>query len=253
MLQAYTNKVSSGMQSSGISPAPIATDSQSETDSRSHAKMNIGIIGSGNMGTALGAIWARAGHSVSFAFSRSPEKLAQIAEATGHGATATSVAEAVNSCDVLFISVWPGELSSVFSSPTAWAGKIIISCSSGLRPDFSGQTVGLPTDLTKSVAETIAALVPEAHVVEAFNLTFAETLKAPDRDFKGQRPTVCYCGDTPSAKAIAHGLIEAAGYEAIDAGGISTARAMETLATAWVQFAAVSGLFPNLALKALRR
>ncbi len=215
--------------------------------------MKIGIIGSGNMGAALGAIWARSGHTVRFAFSRTPEKLTRLASEAGHGATAATVADAVRASDVLFISVWPGELPGVFAAPADWAGKIIISCSSGLRPDFAGQTVGLPTELVESVAETIAALAPAAHVVEAFNLTFAETLKAPDRDFQGERPTVCYCGDASSAKAIAHSLIEAAGYEAVDAGGLRTARAMETLATAWVQFAAVSGLFPNVAFKALRR
>lgn len=194
--------------------------------------MNIAIIGSGNMGAALGSIWVRSGHTVRFAFSRSPEKLAALAEAAGHGATVATVDDAVRASDVLFISVWPTELHQVFATPAAWVGKIVVTCSSGLRPDFTGQTVGLPTALVESIAETIAALAPAAHIVEAFNLTFAETLKSPDRDFGGQRPTVCYCGDAPAAKAAAHALIEAAGYEALDAGGLRTARALETLATA---------------------
>jgi predicted dinucleotide-binding enzyme len=215
--------------------------------------MKIGIIGSGNMGAPLGAIWARAGHTVRFAFSRSPEKLTELATAAGHGATAATVDEAVRASEVLFVSVWPSALHGVFSAPNDWAGKIILSCSSGLHPDFSGRTIGLPTDLVESVAETIAALAPKAYVVEAFNLTFAEILASPDRNFRGLRPTLCYCGDAPAAKAAAHALIEAAGYEAVDSGGLSTARALETLATAWVQFAAVSGLFPHLGLKILRR
>jgi hypothetical protein len=42
-------------------------------------------------------------------------------------------------------------------------------------------------------------------------------------------------------------------YEAVNAGSLKVARSLETLATAWVQFAVASGLFPNLGLKALRR
>ncbi|MCU0566940.1 MAG: hypothetical protein MUF49_10120 [Oculatellaceae cyanobacterium Prado106] len=43
------------------------------------------------------------------------------------------------------------------------------------------------------------------------------------------------------------------GYEAVNAGNLKVARSLKTLATAWVQFAVASGLFPNLGLKALRR
>ncbi len=215
--------------------------------------MNIGIIGTGNMGSALGALWSRAGHRVRFTFSRSQEKLTKAAEAAGHDATAESLEETVRASDVLFIGVWPSELPTVLAMPEQWRGKTVLSCSSGLRPDFAGHTVGLPTELTEAVAETIARLIPDAQVVEAFNLTFAETLQAPSRDFHGQRPTVCYCGDDAAAKDVARELIEQAGYEALDSGSLTTARAQETLATAWVQFAAVSQLFPNVALKILRR
>jgi predicted dinucleotide-binding enzyme len=37
--------------------------------------MKIGVIGSGNMGSGLGKIWAAKGHDVIFSYSRSQEKL----------------------------------------------------------------------------------------------------------------------------------------------------------------------------------
>ena len=37
--------------------------------------MNIGIIGSGKMGTGLECLWAKHGHHVMFSYSRRPEKL----------------------------------------------------------------------------------------------------------------------------------------------------------------------------------
>ncbi len=51
-------------------------------------------------------------------------------------------------------------------------GKVIITCVSGLKPDFEGQTMGLPTHLKVSVAEQIADFAPGAKIVEAFNTTF---------------------------------------------------------------------------------
>lgn len=48
--------------------------------------MNIGIIGSGNVGRTLGQLWAKAGHHVMFSFSRHPERLEQLAQQTGQNA-----------------------------------------------------------------------------------------------------------------------------------------------------------------------
>ena len=73
------------------------------------------------------------------------------------------------------------------------------------------------------------------------------------RQFGSDFPSVFYCGDDLEAKQVVAGLIEEYGYEAIDAGTLIVARTLETLATAWVQFAVASQLFPNLGLKALRR
>ena len=45
--------------------------------------MNIGIIGSGNMGASMGKIWAAKGHKVLFSFSKDQEKLRAVAAAAG--------------------------------------------------------------------------------------------------------------------------------------------------------------------------
>lgn len=133
-------------------------------------------------------------------------------------------------------------------------GKIVITCVSGLQPDFTGPTVGLATDLKTSVAETIQQLIPNAKVVEAFNTTFAEIIASESRQFGSDFPSVFYCGDNNvEAKQIVANLIKDCGYEPIDAGNLLVARSLETLATAWVQFAVSSHVFPNFGLKALRR
>jgi predicted dinucleotide-binding enzyme len=214
--------------------------------------MKIGILGSGNMGAGLGLRWAKAGHRVIFSYSRDAAKLRDLATAAGQGAGFGSPAEAVAQSDVVMLAVGFSELQRAMAAGGSFDGKIIITCVSGLRPDFTGQTIGLATDLTLSVAEQVQQLAPRARVVEAFNLTFAEVIAAESREVGGHRPSLFYCGDDGSAKATVAGLIEDCGYEALDAGGLGVARSLETLATAWVQFAVASGQFPAVGLKVLR-
>lgn len=215
--------------------------------------MNIGIIGPGNMGSALGTLWAKQGHQVIFSYSRDPAKLEAIAATAGANAQVGTPEQAVESSDVILIAVQAFAMEEVLSTVGSLENKTVITCMSGLKPDFSGQTMGIATDLNISVAERLAQLVPSAKVVEAFNITFAEILASDSRQFGSEHPTVFYCGDDAEAKAIAAQLIQDCGYDAIDAGGLRVARSLETLATAWVQFAVVSGLFPNVGIKVLRR
>jgi 8-hydroxy-5-deazaflavin:NADPH oxidoreductase len=215
--------------------------------------MKIGILGSGNMGGGLGKLWAKAGHQVIFAYSRDERKLQHLAISAGENAKAGTPIEAVSQSDVILLSVWMPDLEAVVHAAGSLDGKIVITCISGLQPDFSGQTMGLATNLKISVAEALQNLVPTAKVIEAFNSTFAEIIASDSRQFGRDRPSVFYCGDDADAKKVVAGLIEDCDYEAVDAGKLATARTLETLATAWVQFAAASQLFPNLGLKALRR
>jgi 8-hydroxy-5-deazaflavin:NADPH oxidoreductase len=214
--------------------------------------MKIGIIGAGNMGAGLGKLWAKAGHQVIFSYSRDENKLHELATLAGSTAKAGTIQDAAAQ-DVILLAVWLPVLEEVIHTAGSLDGKIIITCVSGLQPDFTGQTIGLATDLKISVAETIQKLVPNAKVVEAFNTTFAEIIASDSRQFGTDFPSVFYCGDDVEAKQIVANLIEDCGYEAVDAGNLLVARTLETLATAWVQFAVSSQLFPNLGLKALRR
>lgn len=214
--------------------------------------MTVGIIGSGNMGGALGTLWAQAGHTVTFSYSRDEEKLARLAQDAGPSARAGSPAEAAEG-DVVLLAVGADAVEDALAAAGPLDGKVVVTCVSGLRPDFAGQTVGLPTDLTRSVAEQVAEAAPGAHVVEAFNTTFAEILASESRQFGSDRPSVLYCGDDAGAKATVAGLIEACGYDALDVGPLVRARALETLATAWVQMAVVGDLFPGVGLKVLTR
>lgn len=214
--------------------------------------MNIGVIGAGNMGSALGKQFAQLGHAVLFSFSHDEQKLKELASSAGSNAKWGSPKEAAQFGDIILLTVpWPA-LEDAISAAGSLAEKIIISTTSPNEPDFEGKATGLKTDADISAAERIAQLAPDAKVVETFNLTFAEIIKA-GTDFDGQKPSLFYCGDDTGAKQTVADLVESCGYEAIDAGGLGVARSLELLSSAWVQMAAASKLFPNVALKVLKR
>jgi predicted dinucleotide-binding enzyme len=102
---------------------------------------------------------------------------------------------------VVLLAVWPDALEEVLRDAGSLAGKTIITCVSGLKPDFTGQTIGLPTDMKMSMAERIAQLAPGSSGGRSIsNVTFAQTLAAPSRRFGPDRPSVFYCGDSEAAK-----------------------------------------------------
>ncbi len=51
--------------------------------------MNIGIIGTGSMGSGLGKIWAHKSHKVMLSYKRNPKKLQTLAESIGSGTLGT--------------------------------------------------------------------------------------------------------------------------------------------------------------------
>jgi 8-hydroxy-5-deazaflavin:NADPH oxidoreductase len=215
--------------------------------------MKIAILGSGNMGGGLGKLWAKAGHQVIFSYSRDESKLKNLAISAGENAKTGTLEEAIQQSEVIMLAVWLPAIAEVMQAAGALDGKIVITCVSGLEPDFSGQRMGMPTELKISVAETVQQLAPKAKVIEAFNMTFAEIIGSDSRQFGADRPSIFYCGEDDDAKKVVSELVEDCGYEAIDVGKLIVARHLEMLATAWVQFAVASQLFPNLGLKALRR
>ncbi len=213
--------------------------------------MKIGIIGAGNMGGGLGKRWANAGHEIMFSFSRDEAKLKELARSAN--AKTGTTKEAAEFGEIVVIAVPYAALEDALQGVSAAIGsKTLITCVSGLMPDFTGQTIGLATNLKQSVAEEIAEKLPDANVVEAFNITLAEILNASEKHFaNNERASIFYCGNDSGAKQQTASLIEDCGFMPIDSGTLFTARSLETLASAWVQFAVAGNLFPRLGLKAV--
>jgi NADPH-dependent F420 reductase len=210
--------------------------------------LKIAILGSGNVGTALGTHWANAGHQVVFG-SRDPGS-AKVQEAICR-VNPTACAElhhiSIQDADVIVLAVPWQQAEAVLGGLGDLTGRVIIDCSNPLKPDLSGlETAGGP-----SAAERIAGWAPGAHVVKAFNTVSTKVMKDPK--FDAHQATMFYCGDNAQAKAVVHELCQIIGFEPVDAGPLSSAGYLESLAMLYIHLAFKQGWGSNCAFKILKR
>ena len=207
--------------------------------------MQIGIIGAGKMGGTLGKLWAAKGHVVMFG-SRDPAK-AKVQAAELSGADGGSIDEAAAFGQVVLLGVpWRAAIETVTRLGPALKGKTLIDMT---NPIGDGMTLALGH--TTSLAEEIAATVPAAKVVKAFNGIHFSLLEKPV--FSGFKADVFYCGDDAEAKALVAQLIIDTGFEPVEAGPLHNARLLEPLANLWMQLAYVNGRGTEMAFKLLPR
>ena len=209
--------------------------------------MNIGILGSGNVGSTLGKAWAKRGHRILFSYSRDPKKLESLATSAGPNTRAGTPAEAVQFGEViLFAPPWPA-VDHALKAAGPLAGKILIDCTNPLTQDLSGLEIGHTT----SAAEEIAKKTPGARVVKAFNMIGAENMANPH--FGAEQATMLICGDDAAAKTVIARLTEELGFEAADAGPLRAARLLEPLAMLWIHLAYAQRMGTGIGFKLLRR
>jgi len=209
--------------------------------------MNIGIIGTGNMGCALGRLWASKGHAIFFG-SRDPEKALELGHSIGVMASGGTIAQAAKFGSVVLLAVRWDAVPSALKAAGSLSGKVIIDCTNPMNSDWTQLVEGL----TSSGAERIAELAPEAYVVKAFNHVYAQIIQSSPL-FGSQNASVLYCGDNEEAKEKVACLIEDAGFEPVDSGALQNARYLEPIAEQMVQFAYVIGMGTDQAIKIIRR
>jgi 8-hydroxy-5-deazaflavin:NADPH oxidoreductase len=210
--------------------------------------MNIGIIGSGKMGSGLGRIWGEKGHETTFSFSRSPDKLEALAGSI-RGAKSGTPAEAAKTSDVILLAVGWAAVKGALDLAGPLRGKIVIDCTNPLNADASSLVVGHTT----SGAEEVAKLAPGAKVVKAFNTAFAEVYQSDSRLFGSRRATMFYCGDDADAKNVVSKLIIETGFSPIDAGPLKSARYLEGVAMLMIQLGYRQGMGTDIALSLMQR
>jgi len=206
--------------------------------------MNLAIIGSGHIGAGLARAWVKAGHQVTFG-ARDPGDAELATTCAATSATAATVAAAARDADVVALAVPFAALADVLAATGDLAGKIVIDCTNAV-----GRGMTLTYGHTTSAAEELQKQVPLAHVFKSFNAQGAENLAHPVYD--GVPASNFYCGDDAASRRTVHALVEAVGFEAIDAGPLKNARLLEPLMLLWVACAQTQGT-RDLAFKVLRR
>jgi 8-hydroxy-5-deazaflavin:NADPH oxidoreductase len=186
--------------------------------------MRVGLLGSGLMGSKLGTIFARAGHAVTFSYSRDVAKLKRLARDAGGNGRAGTPAEAVIGADAIVLAVHWTRVDDVLHQAGSLSGKTLITCSMPMSADDSRMVIGLTT----SGAEALAAKMRNAHVVSAFSTAPSEVLfPVFNARRRANRPDMVYCGDDATAKRKAARLIRDAGFHPVDLGELSAARKVE--------------------------
>ena len=199
--------------------------------------MEIGILGSGTVGTTLGTAFTKLGHSVTIG-SRDAAKPEALEWAAAHHAHAADFAEAAEAGELL-VNATSGTASlDVLLSVGAEAlgGKVLIDVANPL--DFSA---GFPPFLSvsnrTSLAEQLQHAFPSLRVVKALNTVNASVMVAPERIADGVHDTFL-AGDDDDAKADVAALLVSLGWRRDrirDLGGITAARGLEMYLPLWVR------------------
>jgi predicted dinucleotide-binding enzyme len=210
--------------------------------------MKIAILGTGNVGGALARVWTRKGHEIVFG-TREPQsvKVQDLVANLGKRAKADTPERAAHGCEAVVLATpWPAAQETLQSCGKL-AGKLVIDCTNPLAPDLSGLALGGNT----SGGEQVAQWSGGAPVFKAFNTTGAENMhRASEFALK---PVMFYCGNDDAWRPTVLKLVEDAGFEAVDAGKLSSARWLEPLAILWIYSAYKAGLGTDWAFAVARR
>lgn len=203
--------------------------------------MKIGILGTGDVGRALGTGFVALGHQVRIgARSANHEKALEWVAETGAKASQGTFADAAGFGEVIVFATLGVANPEVVNAigPEIVAGKVVIDVTNPL--DFSK---GFPPDLAikgdDSGGETLQRLIPQAKIVKAFNTVSNVLMFRPE--LPGGPPDMFIAGDDAGAKATVSKILDDFGWNVIDIGGISASRWLEAMCIAWVLACSATG------------
>lgn len=179
--------------------------------------MKIGVIGAGNIGGALVRRFTQLGHEVEVCNSRGPETLAQLAEETG--ARAVSIDRVANGKDVVVVTI---PLKNVALLPKDifehTAADAAIIDTNNYYPGRDGRIEAIESGMPES--RWVQAQLGRP-VVKVFNGIYAQHLleKGKPRG-DSARIALPVAGDVAKQKATVLALVDALGFEPVDAGGL---------------------------------
>ena len=206
--------------------------------------MKIAIIGTGNVGTALGINWNKSNHEIIYG-SRNPqdekhvelEKFAQV----------LTLSQAAMQGDVIVLATpWQGTEEAIHEMGSTLNAKIVIDATNPLKLDFSGLLLYGDT----SGGEQIAKWAPTSKVVKALNSAFAKVMEHPE--INGVKSMMLIAGDDLSALNTVAELVDDLGFQSQKMNGISTSRLLEMVGLTLITLGYKEGLGNEIGLSILK-
>lgn len=203
-------------QETAIPARPFVAAPIAHPIARTSQPVQIGVIGSGNIGGTLGELWAKAGHQVMFS-DRDPA-LAQAQATRVTGTRAGTGDEAIAFGQVILIGIpfgaWPAVAQQY---GTALRGKIVLE-PTNMSAQRDGAEVAAAVKKAGNTGDAVAGYLPGVKLVRAFNTTsyssFARNAGRP-----GVKMGIPVAANDPAALAAGVQLITDLGFDAVQVGG----------------------------------
>ncbi|KAB1185050.1 MULTISPECIES: NADPH-dependent F420 reductase [Haloferax] len=184
--------------------------------------MDIGILGAGRLGGTLAQLLVEAGHEVAIANRSGSDSLADLSEAFEPNLRAVTPERAVRFGEVVFLAL-PFRKRESLPAADFFDGKVVVDAMNPYTENFHVIDLG---DQTSS--EVVAAQLPDARVVKAFNTIYWETLRDfghPELD-ESERIAIFHAGDDTEAKAVVADVIRDLGFGPVDTGDLTSGGAL---------------------------
>jgi 8-hydroxy-5-deazaflavin:NADPH oxidoreductase len=186
--------------------------------------MVVGILGAGRMGRTLARLLADAGHDVRLANSRGPASLSAAVVELGPRAEAVAARDVAAGADVVVLATRWEQLAEATAAVASWAGTVVVDTT---NPRFGPGPGDVYDTGAQTSSEVVAALVPGARLVKAFNHQPIPALAAELGPQPTERNALFLAGDDAEAKAVVAELMRSIGGVPVDTGALRSGGALQ--------------------------
>jgi hypothetical protein len=184
--------------------------------------MRIGIIGCGNIGSAIARHWIEAGYDVLLS-AKHAESAERLAKRLGKKAMAVSPEDAARSGDVVLLTIPLGEVPKLSERiRNALRGKIVMDTCNPY-PERDGEAAHEVLRSGHGTGVWTSKQIPGARVVRAFNSVHAETFES-QANRSGDLIGVPLASDDKDALRVVSKLVRDAGFAPVIVGELEEAK-----------------------------
>jgi len=194
----------------------------------------VGVLGSGVVGRTLAEGFLKHGYEVMLGTRDPARGEVPVWLAANPGAKAGTFRETAVFGEIVVLAVMGRVVDEVLdqAGPDHLTGKILIDATNPLADDKPVNGIlTFATGPNESLGEKVQGLLPNAHVVKAFNSVGSSLMINPK--FEQGTPTMFLCGNNPEAKQVVSDICVQFGWEPFDCGDIAASRAIEPLCVLW--------------------